>query len=109
MREREREKEKERGKKRERKKEREGEKKRENLNFSSRVLHLTFTQITFACIWSEVIMAVTSRDGTIPALTKDFSLPSLYARLQNIEAHPLRRFSSLKWSNEEYNIDIFYQ
>ena len=42
--------EREREKKRERKKEREGEKERENLNFSSRVLHLTFTQITLACI-----------------------------------------------------------
>lgn len=52
--------------------------------------------MTLACIWSEVIIAVTNRDGTIPALTSDFSLPSLYARLQNIEAQPRRRFSSLK-------------
>ena len=87
----------------------EKDKKGKNLVFSPKVLNLTFTQMTFACIWSDVIMAVTSRDGTIPALTKDFSLPSLYARLQNIEAHPLRRFSSLKWNNEEYIIDILYQ
>ena len=83
----------------------EEERKGKNLVLSSKVSNLTFTQITFACIWSDVIMAVTRRDGTIPALTRDFSLPSLYARLQNIEAHPRRRFSSLKYNNEEYYID----
>ena len=56
---------------------------------------LTLTQITFACIWSDVIIAVTRREGTMPALIRDSSLPSLNAKLQNIAAQPRRRFSSL--------------